>query len=112
MRQAGVYRNGELAGYLRELASGGYEFEYTSSWFLDADKPPLSLSFPKSRQKYQGEFLFPFFFNLLSEGANKHLQSSFLRVDERDSFGLLLATAQTDTIGAVTILPIAENEPS
>jgi HipA-like protein len=26
-----------------------------------------------------------------------------LRIDEKDSFGLLLATAQHDTIGAITI---------
>jgi serine/threonine-protein kinase HipA len=46
---------------------------------------------------------------MLSEGVNKRLQSTLLRIDEEDSFGLLLATAQSDTIGAVTI---KQNEQS
>jgi len=51
-------------------------------------------------------FLFPFFSNMLSEGVNRKLQSTQLRIDEQDSFGLLLATAQSDTIGAITIKPV------
>ena len=47
--------------------------------------------------------LFPFFFNMLSEGANRKIQSQLLHIDENDDFGILLATAQTDTIGAVTV---------
>ena len=44
-----------------------------------------------------------FFYNMLSEGANKALQCASLKIDETDSFGLLLATAKHDTIGAITI---------
>jgi len=51
--------------------------------------------------------LFAFFFNMLSEGENRQVQSQILRIDADDDFGILLATAQTDTIGAVTIKPIA-----
>ena len=43
---------------------------------------------------------------MLSEGVNKKLQSTQLKIDEEDSFGLLMATAQNDTIGAVTVKPI------
>jgi serine/threonine-protein kinase HipA len=43
---------------------------------------------------------------MLSEGVNKKLQSKQLRIDEEDNFGLLMATAQFDTIGAVTVKPI------
>jgi serine/threonine-protein kinase HipA len=43
---------------------------------------------------------------MLSEGANRELQSTLLHIDENDDFGILLATAQNDTIGAVTIKPI------
>ncbi|MCX6216945.1 hypothetical protein [Spirosoma sp.] len=45
---------------------------------------------------------------MLSEGENRRLQSIQLRVDEADSFGLLLATAQYDTIGAITLRPAAD----
>jgi serine/threonine-protein kinase HipA len=45
---------------------------------------------------------------MLSEGVNRKLQSTQLRIDEDDSFGLLMATAQSDTIGAVTVKPLIE----
>jgi HipA-like protein len=43
---------------------------------------------------------------MLSEGANKKLQCRQLKIDENDYFGLLLATATHDTIGAVTVKPV------
>ena len=43
---------------------------------------------------------------MLSEGANRQVQSMLLHIDENDDFGIMLATAQCDTIGAVTIKPI------
>lgn len=43
---------------------------------------------------------------MLSEGVNRKLQSTQLRIDERDYFGLLLATARYDTIGAIRLEPI------
>ena len=66
----------------------------------------ISLTFPKSQKEYSSPVLFPFFFNMLSEGANRQLQSRLLKIDENDYFGLLAATAETDTIGAVTLKPV------
>ena len=37
---------------------------------------------------------------------NRQMQSQLLRIDPDDDFGILLATAQYDTIGAVTVKPI------
>ena len=45
---------------------------------------------------------------MLSEGVNRQLQTRYLKIDEHDYFGLLLATAKTDTIGAITISEIQE----
>jgi serine/threonine-protein kinase HipA len=67
---------------------------------------PISLAFPKRREEYVCDELFPFFFNMLSEGANKALQCKTLKIDENDSFGLLMATASHDTIGAITLRKI------
>ncbi len=106
MRKAAVYRNGELLGTIIEESRSSYIFRYDDSWFADAKKPAVSLTLSKSQQEYRSEFLFPFFFNLLSEGVNRKLQSTQLKVDEDDSFGLLLATAQYDTIGAITLQPL------
>ena len=108
MRKAAVYRNGELVGTLTEESRASYIFRYDDRWFADAKKPAVSLTLPKTQQEYRSEFLFSFFFNLLSEGVNRELQSRQLKIDEADDFGLLLATAQADTIGAITVQPITE----
>ena len=103
MRQAEIYNNGILAGILTEENPKSYRFRYDDKYFSDSRKSAISLTLPKSNQEYHSEYLFPCFFNILSEGANKSLQCSLLRIDEDDSVGLLLATAQTDTIGAITV---------
>ena len=105
MRSLEIYRNGILAGILTEENRKSYIFQYNENYINDTSKPAISLTFPKTQQKYKNEFLFPFFFNMLSEGVNKKLQNVQLKIDEEDSFGLLSATAQYDTIGAITVKP-------
>lgn len=106
MRQAAVYRNGLLAGTLSEENPQQYVFRYEDAYFMDSSKAALSVTLPKNQQEYHSPYLFPFFFNMLSEGVNRKLQSTQLRIDEEDHFGLLLATAQFDTVGAVTVKPL------
>lgn len=108
MRRANVYRNGQLAGVLTQFSNNSYEFKYDDNWLANGDLPSISLTMPKNKQVYTSEYLFPFFFNMLSEGVNRQLQTRYLKIDEKDYFGLLLATAQTDTIGAITISEIKE----
>ncbi len=107
MRKAEVYRNGILAGVVTEENGKSYVFRYDPNYFTDTKKQAISLTLPKSQPEYRSEYLFPFFFNMLSEGANRKLQSRLLRIDEKDDFGILLATAEYDTIGAVTIKPLS-----
>ncbi len=106
MRKALVYRNGCLAGTLTEVSRVAFIFRYDDTYYSDSTKPAISLTLPKTQQEYQSTFLFPYFFNMLSEGVNRTLQSQQWKIDEEDSFGLLLATAQVDTIGAITLKPI------
>lgn len=106
MRAVEVYRNGSLAGILTEENPRQYVFRYNENYFNDAGKPPVSLTLLKMQREYHSETLFPFFFNMLSEGVNRRLQCKRLRLDEDDSFGLLMATSQFDTVGAVTVKPI------
>jgi serine/threonine-protein kinase HipA len=101
-----IYRNRILAGTLTEENRQRYVFRYDDKYFNDASKPGISLTLPKTQKEYTSEFLFPFFFNMLSEGVNRKLQTTQLRIDEEDNFGLLAATAQYDTIGAITVKPI------
>jgi len=107
MRQAIVNRNENFAGILTEEDNGHFTFRYDDAYFLNDDLPSISLTLTKKQQTYKSDYLFPFFFNMLSEGANKKLQCRHYQIDERDSFGLLLAIAQYDTIGAVTVKPIS-----
>lgn len=60
----------------------------------------------KQQQEYTSHYLFPLFANMLSEGHNRIVQARLLQIDEKDDFGILLATAHTDTAGAVTIKPL------
>ncbi len=106
MRKAEIYRNGVLAGILFETDSGSYVFKYDVSYFNDNKMPGISLTLPKKQIEYTSKHLFPFFYNMLSEGTNRVVQSKLLKIDEKDFFGLLLATAQYDTIGAITVKQI------
>jgi HipA-like protein len=106
MKQAIVYRNNEPAGRLVLTDSGVYIFRYDDEYYRDPSRPSVSLTLSKKNQEYRSKILFPFFFNMLSEGVNKRLQCRQLQIDENDYFSLLLATAGTDTIGAVTIRSI------
>ncbi len=106
MRRLAIFRNQEYAGVLTETSRTKYSFRYDDSYYLDPSKPAISLTLPKSQQEYSSPVLFPFFFNMLSEGVNRQLQCRLLKIDEQDDFGLLKATAQYDTIGAITVKPI------
>ena len=99
MRRCEVYLHGIRAGMLTEEDNGEYTFTYDSSYLEKEDYPSVSLT-------YRSTVLFPFFFNMLSEGENRKLQSQLLHIDAEDDFGILLATARYDTIGAVTIKPV------
>ncbi len=104
LRKALVYNHGTPAGVLEE-ANGGFSFHYLPAYLSDPSLPPVSLTLPKRSEAYLSPYLFPFFFRLVSEGDNRMVQSRLLKTDEKDYFGLLLATARHDTIGSVTLKP-------
>lgn len=106
MRKAEIYRNGVLAGILTETDNRTFEFRYAPEYRSDNSNPSISLTLPKDQSVFFSDYLFPFFYNMLSEGTNRIIQSKQLKIDENDFFGLLLATAQYDTIGAITIKPV------
>lgn len=103
MRQCKVYIHDIEAGVLQETDERQYVFSYQSGYRGD----PVCLAMPVRTEPYRSTHLFPYFFNMLSEGANRQTQAQLLHIDENDDFGILLATAQEDTIGAVTVKPIA-----
>ena len=104
MRNARILYKYEEAGVLTQLDDGSFEFRYHKPWVDDPSKPSISLSMPKTNEVIRSEFLFPFFYNMLPEGANKQAVCFHLRIDESDHFGILVATANTDAIGAVRVI--------
>ncbi len=103
--EAKVFFNEDYVGTLSKV-DGEYYFQYDDE-YLQTDFPSISLSFPKQKEAFKSNVLFPFFFGLLSEGENKELQCRRLKIDENNFFSLLLKTASEDTIGAVRVV---ENE--
>ena len=97
-----MYVHDVEAGLLQETDDREYVFTYHDEYQGD----PVCLAMPLRQKVYRSDHLFPYFFNMLSEGANRQVQSTLLHIDEKDDFGIMLATAQYDTIGAVTVKPI------
>lgn len=106
MRQLEVYVNETRAGILTEESPGkGYSFCYDDV-YLASGNNPISVTLPKRKEPYEAEHLFPFFTNLIPEGANRKVICRSLRIDESDFFGMLIATVGTDMIGAVNFKTI------
>ena len=104
MRQCKVLVNNIEAGILQETDEQKYIFTYHE----DYSGNPVCIAMSIRKEPYHSDHLFPYFFNMLSEGENRIIQSRFLHIDENDDVGIMLATAQYDTIGAVTVKPINE----
>ena len=106
MRQCDVYIHGIKAGTLCELTSPReYCFRYRPEYLEDTTHEPVCLAMPLRKEEYRSPVLFPYFFNMLSEGENRAMQAATLRLDKDDDFGILLATCRFDTVGSVTVRP-------
>ena len=99
MRQCEIYLHRIKCGLLTEEDDKSFTFSYDSEYLQRADADPVSLTLPLQREPHKSPYLF-------SEGENRQVQSVLLRIDPDDDFGILLATCQTDTIGAITVKPI------
>lgn len=104
MRRARVFFKDEEAGILTQHDDGSFSFRYHNAWLEDNNKHSISLNLPKIKQEFHSKFLFPFFYNMLPEGSNKQVVCKQNRIDPDDHFGLLMAAAKNDSIGAVRVL--------
>ena len=103
MKKLHVYYNDTKAGTLTEINPGsGYIFKYEPEYVF-SDLPPISATLPKRENAFESDSLFPFFSNMIPEGANRGVICRTLRIDEKDFFGILSAMADKDFIGAVKI---------
>lgn len=109
MKQLEVYFNEIKTGILTEKHPGlGYSFQYCKD-YLDSTMPSISATLPKRAEVFYSEHLFPFFSNMIPEGANRRVICRSLKIDEQDFFGLLEAMADRDFIGAVNVRRITND---
>lgn len=110
MRKALVNMKGVPAAHLSEVAPAGtpgaYRLEYLAAFAASPAARPVSLLLPLRDAAYESPYLFPIFTNMLPEGEFRRRVCRALHVDEQDSFGLLLALAQQDSIGDITLTPL------
>jgi serine/threonine-protein kinase HipA len=104
MQEANVFRNKILIGVLsKNKEANEYQFIYEKEYIQDNNSVPISVNLPLREKAFISKILFPFFFNLLSEGQIKNIQCRKLQIDENDHFTRLLETTQANTIGAITL---------
>lgn len=105
MRGLTVTVKGREAGVLSKFRDGTYEFRYVPKYRLDTSTDSVAFSIPKMRSVHRSKILFPFFYGLLAEGAQKRLQCRELKIDEADHFTRLAETCRQGVIGAVSVVP-------
>jgi serine/threonine-protein kinase HipA len=110
MRKAAILFKGEEAGILTQQDDGSFIFRYQDTWMANTSKPGICLTLSKLQQEHRSKHLFPFFYNTLPEGSNKQIVCKLNRIDPDDDFGILLATAGNDTIGAVRVIKIEQEQ--
>ncbi len=103
MITAKVFRNDIYVGELVKHDDFTYSFTYAQSYIETKVSRNISVTLPLRKETFYSQYLFSFFFNMLSEGNIKKAQCRNMKIDENDSFTRLLKTANSDVIGALTI---------
>jgi HipA-like protein len=112
MRSAVVFVNGTRAGVLREVHRQRFHFQYDEPYRLSPNTTAISLTLPKTQPEFTAQVLFACFASLLPEGHNRTALVRSSKLDPLDAFGLLLAAAQHDTVGSITVSPLDADAPA
>lgn len=108
MKQAKIHIHNQLAGILTE-DENGFTFCYNGSYLEQEDAEAISLTLPLSDKPYHNSVLFPFFDGLIPEGWLLGIAERSWKISQRDRMSLLMACCK-DCIGAVSVIPIEEEE--
>ena len=102
MRSLQIYSNDILAGVLTKTDDRQYIFVYDNV-YADSSMPSISMTLPKQEKEFHSPYLFPFFANILPEGANKNYICRRFHIDEEDDMGLLMTFSGKDFIGSIGV---------
>ena len=108
MKRAKVFFQEDFAGLLTE-DENGYTFVYNDDYLQKEDAKAVSLTLPLHEKSYNSQVMFPFFDGLIPEGWLLDIAVQSWKIDLRDRMSLLLACCK-DCIGAVSIVPLLEEE--
>jgi serine/threonine-protein kinase HipA len=108
MRQANIYMHDDLAGRLQQDESG-FTFIYNEAYLKSTHAQAISLNLPLQETPYKDNTMFPFFDGLIPEGWLLTIAEKNWKITARDRMGLLMACCK-DCIGAVSVLPIKNDE--
>lgn len=106
MRSAKVYFQDVFAGYLSDL-DDHFEFQYCEDYIKNGH--PISVTLPLQEKPFVSKTFFPFFDGLIVEGWLLKTVEENWKINPADRMGLLLLVGE-DTIGAVSIKEVKENE--
>lgn len=109
MRKGKVFYKDYLAGILTENDDGEYVFQYSNKYVEEHSREFVTFTMPLTRKPYIENRLFPFFDGLIPEGWLLDIASVNWKINKNDRMGLLLACCR-DCIGAVSIMPIIEED--
>ena len=109
MRQGKVYYNEHFAGIIKETDEGEYVFQYDPNYVKQYPKEFITFTMPVTDKPYIDKRLFPFFEGLIPEGWLLEIASKSWKINQNDRMGLLLACCK-NCIGAVSVIPIQEND--
>ena len=108
MRKALIKIEERTAGRLFQNEEG-YHFVYDAAYLNSQDTVPVSLTLPLQALPFNSNTLFPFFDGLIPEGWLLDIAEQNWKLNPRDRMGLLLACCK-DCIGAVSVLPVTEED--
>lgn len=109
MRQGKVFYKDNLAGTITETNDGDYVFQYNDRYVKEHPNDFITFTMPVTNIPFTENRLFPFFEGLIPEGWLLDIASENWKINKNDRMGLLLACCK-DCIGAVSVLPIKEND--
>ncbi|MGK5088943.1 HipA N-terminal domain-containing protein [Bdellovibrionota bacterium FG-2] len=108
--RAEVLFQGKPVGELAKMGREGFRFQYSADYWLNPEARPIARSFPLREAAFHSSQLFSFFEGLVAEGFLRGVQSETQKIDERDSFQLLLKNGE-DLIGAVAVMELEVSKP-